>query len=241
VIRGVLLDLDGTLLDHRAAADAAVTDWVSRHAPGHPRLAEAPALWQALEEPHLRAWHAGECSLEEQRRRRIQALCVELALTVPDDLDAAFGAYATRYRSNWCAYPDAAEAVAALAGFRLGVLTNGSQHMQEAKVRAIGLGGRVGPVLTGEALGGHYKPAPGSYTAAARALGLAPDEVLLVGDDVVNDVTAPAAAGMRSVWLDRLGVQPPPAGFPRITSLAELPALARDGLPTASGGDLGQG
>jgi putative hydrolase of the HAD superfamily len=47
--------------------------------------------------------------------------------------------------------------------------------------------------------------------------------VLLVGDDVEKDVTGPAAAGMRSVWLDRLGVEDPPAGFPRITSLAELP------------------
>ncbi|MDR8410096.1 HAD family hydrolase [Nonomuraea sp. 3-1Str] len=236
VIRGVLLDLDGTLLDHRSAADAAVTAWLSGHAPGHPRLAEAAALWWALEEPHLRAWQAGECSWEEQRRRRIRALCVELSVTVPADLDAAFGAYASHYRQSWTAYPDAARAVAALEGFRLGVLTNGSQRMQEAKVRAIGLDGRVGPVLTGEVLGGSYKPARACYTAAAEALGLAPGEVLLVGDDVVNDVTGPAAAGMRSVWLDRHGTEPPPDGFPRITSLTELPtlpALAAQGARSA--------
>ncbi|MEO3885256.1 HAD family hydrolase [Nonomuraea sp. B5E05] len=100
--------------------------------------------------------------------------------------------------------------------------------MQEDKVRAIGLGGLVGPVLTGEVLGGHFKPSPASYTGAAAALGLVPEEVVLVGDDVVNDVTGPAAAGMRSVWLDRLGVERPPAGFPRITSLTGLARLLRD-------------
>ncbi|MGW0481643.1 HAD family hydrolase [Nonomuraea sp. NPDC003214] len=224
-VRGVLFDLDGTLLDHRAAADAGITAWVAERAPGHPRLAEAARLWEALEEPHLAAWHAGECSWQEQRRRRVRALCAELGLDPPDDPDTAFASYARRYREAWRAYPDAAAAVAALRGFRLGVLTNGAQEMQEAKVRAIGLAGQVGPVLTGEVLDGCYKPAPACYTWAAAALGLPPEQVLLVGDDVAKDVTGPAAAGMRSVWLDRLGVAPPPAGFPRITTLAELPAL----------------
>ncbi|GGO63603.1 HAD family hydrolase [Nonomuraea cavernae] len=224
MIRGILFDLDGTLLDHRSAADGAITAWVSGRVPGHPRLAEAARLWRELEEPHLGAWQRGECSLEEQRRRRIHALCLELAIAVPGDLDRAFAAFADHYRRGWSAYPDAARAVRSLGGFRLGVLTNGTQEMQEAKVEAIGLGGLVGPVLTGELLGS-CKPAAASYTRAAAALGLAPGEVLLVGDDVDKDVTAPAVTGMRSVWLDRLGVDPAPAGFPRITSLIQLPAL----------------
>ncbi|GGP06307.1 HAD family hydrolase [Nonomuraea glycinis] len=225
MIKGILFDLDGTLLDHRAAADAGITAWVSARAPGHPRLGEAAGLWAALEGPHLQAWHAGECSWAEQRRRRVRALCQELALETPGDLDAAFAAFAEHYRDGWTAFPDAADAVAALDGFRLGVLTNGSQEIQEAKVRAIGLGGRVGPVLTGEVLDGCYKPVPACYTGAADALGLAPGEVLLVGDDVANDVTGPATAGMRSVWLDRLGVETAPPGFPRITTLTDLPPL----------------
>ncbi|MET7331941.1 HAD family hydrolase [Nonomuraea sp. NPDC005650] len=224
-VKGVLFDLDGTLLDHRSAADAAIAAWLAAYSPGHPRLGEAPALWAELEAPHLAMWQAGECTVQEQRRRRLSALCRELAVPAPGDLDAAYADFAAHYRQGWTAYPDAARAVAELGGFALGVLTNGVQQMQEAKVRAIGLTGVVGPVLTGETLGGHFKPSPASYTGAAAALGLAPEQVLLVGDDVGNDVTGPAATGMRSVWLDRLGVEPPPAGFPRITSLAELPPL----------------
>jgi putative hydrolase of the HAD superfamily len=224
-VKGVLFDLDGTLLDHRGAADAAITAWMTAYSPGHPRLDEVPALWAALEGPHLAMWQAGECTVQEQRRRRLSALCLELAVPAPGDLDSAYADFAERYRQGWTAYPDAAGAVAELGGFALGVLTNGGQLMQEAKVRAIGLADLVGPVLTGEVLGGHFKPSPASYTGAAGALGLAPEQVLLVGDDVDKDVTGPAATGMRSVWLDRLGVEPPPAGFPRITSLTELPRL----------------
>ncbi|UBU09545.1 HAD family hydrolase [Nonomuraea gerenzanensis] len=224
-IKAVLFDLDGTLFDHRAAADAGITAWVAGRFPGHPRLAEAPAIWAELEGPYLAMWQAGRCTVQEQRRLRLAALCAELSVPVPGDLDVAYAIFAELYRRHWVAYPDVAGAVAELGGYPLGVLTNGTLPMQEAKVRAIGLAGLVGPVLTGEVLGGHFKPAPACYTGAAAALGLAPEEVLLVGDDVENDVTGPAVTGMRSVWLDRHAAGPPPAGFPRITSLAELPRL----------------
>lgn len=229
-IRGILFDLDGTLLDHRRAADAGITTWLADRFPGHPRLGEAAAIWAGLEGPYLAMWQAGRCSVQEQRRLRLAGLCAELAVPVPDDVDAAYADFAGRYRRHWTAFPDVARAVAGLGGYRLGVLTNGSQRMQEAKVRAIGLAGRVGPVLTGETLGGHFKPSPACYTGAAAALGLRPREVLLVGDDVDKDVTGPAVTGMRSVWLDRPGATPPEhrdaaTGFPRITSLAELADL----------------
>ncbi|GAA2207718.1 HAD family hydrolase [Nonomuraea monospora] len=224
-IKAILFDLDGTLFDHRAAADAGITAWVAGRFPGHPRLAEAAAIWAELEGPYLAMWQAGECTLQEQRRLRLTALCEELAVPVPDDLDDAYAGFAELYRRHWAAFPDVAGALAGLDGYALGVLTNGTLPMQEAKVRAIGLAGVVGPVLTGEVLGGHFKPAPACYTGAAAVLGLEPREVVLVGDDVANDVTGPAVIGMRSIWLDRLATVPPPAGFPRITSLTELPQL----------------
>lgn len=221
MLKAILFDLDGTLMDHRAAADGAITRWVSAAAPGHPRPAEAAGVWAALEEPHLAAWHAGECTWQEQRHRRVRALCAELALAVPDDLDGAFASYAEYYREGWVAYSDVA-ALAELGDYRLGVLTNGANDFQVAKLRAIGLGG-LGPVLSGDTLGGHFKPAPACYRAAAAILGLTPEEILLVGDDIANDVTGPAEIGMRSLWLDRLGTQAPPPGFPRITTLTDLP------------------
>ncbi|MBB5081705.1 HAD family hydrolase [Nonomuraea endophytica] len=222
MIKGILFDLDGTLMDHRAAADAGIAAWIADHSPGLPLPERAARVWAELEDVHLSAWHAGECDLLEQRRRRIRGICQALRLAVPDDIDAAFAAFTRHYRAGWSAYPDAHAALAHLGGYRLGVLTNGSSPVQIAKMGAIGLG-ELGPVLSGDVLDGHFKPAPASYLAAAERLGLEPGAILLVGDDLVNDVTGPAAAGMRSLWLDRLGVETAPEGFARITTLSELP------------------
>jgi FMN phosphatase YigB (HAD superfamily) len=51
-------------------------------------------------------------------------------------------------------------------------------------------------------------------------LGVAPDELLMVGDDLDADVLAPRRAGIRSVWLN-----PGSAPFPHVERIARLGEL----------------
>jgi putative hydrolase of the HAD superfamily len=46
MIKGILFDLDGTLLDHRAAADTGITAWVSARAPGSARRPGSGPRWR---------------------------------------------------------------------------------------------------------------------------------------------------------------------------------------------------
>ncbi|GAA0404666.1 hydrolase [Acrocarpospora corrugata] len=226
MIRAILFDLDETLFDHRTAVAAAVTSWTAAHSPCHPLLAEGPALWLRLEDKHLPAWHHGECSFGEQRRRRLRDYCHHLGLPVPADLDEAYGQFLTRYEAAWQAFPDAYPAMDALTGtgLTLGVLTNGQPVQQEAKLRRLGLLDRLDPVLTPDSLG-HFKPSPRCYLNAAAKLGLAPHQVALVGDNLDLDALGPARVGMHGIWLDRYGTSPPPPGVPAIRTLTDLPAL----------------
>ncbi|MBE3012827.1 HAD family hydrolase [Microbispora sp. NEAU-D428] len=228
MIRAILFDLDETLFDHRRAVAHAATRWTESVCPGHELLPETPALWLDLEDKHLPAWHAGECSFAEQRRRRLLEFCRRLGLPEPADPGAAFAAFLTHYESAWAAFADVPETLDALAALDdapvLGVLTNGVAVQQEAKLRRIGLMDRMEVVLTPDALGA-FKPAPQCYREAAAKLGLRPQEVLMVGDNLLLDAVAPTRVGMHGVWLDRYRAEPctsSPA-VPRITTLRDLP------------------
>ena len=52
---------------------------------------------------------------------------------------------------------------------------------------------------------GVAKPDPRIFHAAAQAAGVAPHEVLHVGDDPALDVLGGLAAGMQTVWVNREG------------------------------------
>jgi HAD superfamily hydrolase (TIGR01549 family) len=74
---------------------------------------------------------------------------------------------------------------------------------------------------------GRLKPEPESYLGLLEALGLAPGEVLMVGDRLEDDVIGPRAAGMRAVLIRREGTglshREGSCAEPSIASLEELP------------------
>ncbi|RXR27063.1 HAD family hydrolase [Oerskovia turbata] len=222
----LVLDLDGTLVDHVGSARAALAAWLPGL--GVEVTDELVTAWFAAEEKHFRAWRSREISFAEQRRRRLRdvlpltGLDTSVDLGSDAELDGVFVGYASHYEASWTAFDDVEPMLAALSDLpvRLAVLTNGTDEQQHAKLGAVGLAGRLGPVFTAERLG-VAKPEPRSYLRVCTALGVAPGDVLHVGDRYDLDVVAARAAGLRAVHLDRTG-QGPHDEPARITSLAEL-------------------
>lgn len=222
-MQGVLLDLDGTLLDHEGAVTAALLRWLPTI--GVQPAAPVLALWATVQERHLADWRAGRITFQEQRRRRVADFLAALGRPGGDDgwLDALFCGFLRVYEQSWSPYADAAPALEALrgAGLRTAVLTNGIESQQTDKLARIGLLDRVGPVFTGETLG-LFKPDPAVFTEACRRWGLPPAAVVSVGDRHDLDVLAARAAGLHAVHLDRDGTGPLDEPH-RVASLAALP------------------
>jgi len=206
----VLLDLDGTLLDHRTSVRLALERWTGELRP--PRAPkDLPGAWFAAEQRHFPAWRDGSASFAEQRRRRLRDVLPLLGLPVGDDdaLDAAFAGYLAAHEAAWTAFADVDDALAGLAaaGLPTAVLTNGIVSQQHAKLSALGLLERVGRAVTAEELG-VAKPDPRAFTRACERLGRPAAEVVSVGDDHALDVVAARSAGLRAVHLDRGGAGP---------------------------------
>ncbi len=53
------------------------------------------------------------------------------------------------------------------------------------------------------------KPQPAYYREILAAVGLPPDQALMVGDDWRNDITAAAAAGLHTYWIAAADATPP--------------------------------
>ena len=70
---------------------------------------------------------------------------------------------------------------------------------------------------------GYRKPHPSFFRAACDHLGLPPERVLCVGDDLENDVRGAIRAGLSGLLLDRGAERP--ADLPHVPNLTALVAV----------------
>ena len=203
-LRAVGFDLDGTLFDHRGSARAGASAFLGGL--GLDVTEAALDAWFAAEDEQFERWRSGEISFQEQRRERLRGVLPPLGIDVPEDdvgLDAMFEDYVRAYRISWRAFPDALPLLHHLRsrGFRLGVLTNGTEEQQRDKLVRTGLDGAFDVVCTSERIG-FQKPDSRAFVTLAGELGVDPADCLFVGDNPAHDIAGARAAGMRAVLVD---------------------------------------
>ena len=122
---------------------------------------------------------------------------------VQDAFDAFFVA-----RNKIAFYPDALHALDRLAArWPVAALTNGN-----ADLGAIGIADRFVLCITARGVG-HAKPDAPIFHHTCEQLGVAPAEVLHIGDDALLDIVGAARAGLRTCWINRRG-EDWPSGLP---------------------------
>ncbi|WP_225079408.1 MULTISPECIES: HAD family hydrolase [unclassified Streptomyces] len=228
-IRAVLWDVDDTLFDYTTADRAGMRAHLVAEGllDGYGTAEEALAHWRRITDAQWARFSAGEATFEEQRRDRVRDFLARPELT-DDETDEWFERYLGHYEAAWALFPDVLPVLDALAAsHRHAVLSNSSIHVQERKLRSLGVRDRFETVLCAAELG-VSKPEPRAFHAACEALELGPHQVAYVGDHPEIDGRGAAEAGLLSVWIDRAGVHAGDhdgAGRHRIASLAELPAI----------------
>jgi putative hydrolase of the HAD superfamily len=224
--RAVLLDALGTLLALEPPGPRLAAELKAKHGI-ELGVADAEKGF-AAEIAHYRAHH-----IEGSDPEMLEALRTDCAEVLRSALPARVGEAialeelreamlgSLRFR----AYPEVRETLAALRarGYELVVVSNWDISLPSVLGEA-GLGEALDGVLTSASLGS-AKPDPEIFGAALALAGVAAGEAVHVGDSLEHDVAGARAAGVRAVWLRRAGTGEAPAGVPRISSLAELPAL----------------
>jgi len=93
-------------------------------------------------------------------------------------------------------------------GLKLGVVSNGSISSQSPKLDVMGVRSLFSVILISEEVG-IKKPDPRIFQIALDKLNLLPSETIFVGDNPVLDVAGSRAVGLRGIWLNCRGDQPP--------------------------------
>ncbi|MCP9001416.1 HAD family hydrolase [Pseudarthrobacter sp. RMG13] len=225
-IRGVLFDIDDTLVDLEYAMTTALRE-VSEHLlPGLDQTG-----WERFgrifthETTHYYdRYLAGELTFNDQRLLRGRAALGHFGVHLADGEEAHgwLAAYSHLQPSYVRAFADVLPLLDVLdaAGIPYGAVSNNVHDYQRAKLDGAGLA-RV-TRLVGTDTVGVAKPEPAIYLEGVRLLGTAPEETLYVGDNRMLDADGSTAAGLIGVWLNRVGEPAPDFTGHQITSLSQL-------------------
>lgn len=227
VVRGVLLDIDDTLVDTRGAFAAAVGQVRRTWLPHLDDTVSGQVLARWVSDPggHFRAYTRGECDFSTQRRRRADDL--HRAFSGPPLDDAGFAAWEREYdlafRDAWALCPDALPFLDVLArsDLPIGAVTNAEARYQRDKLARLGVLDRFG-VLVGVDELGRGKPDPAVFELACRRLGLTPRECAYVGDELDLDARGARDAGLLGIWLDRHASGDTPDDVPVARTLTDV-------------------
>jgi HAD superfamily hydrolase (TIGR01549 family) len=243
-IRAVLFDLDNTLYDHGVSSREALLSAATEFA--ETATLDPEELCRAFTRHNDDCWELatrGEMTREELRVARFRRTLEGFGVRTLEAQHLS-DVYLARYRRRLAEVPGAREtALALLERMPVGIVTNGFPDLVEDKLAAIGLAGRLSPVVVADRVE-LMKPRPHAFVRALEQLRLPSRRVLYVGDSLAVDVAGGRAAGLRTCWFDPTGAEPAPDA-PRpdlvIRRLAELPEmLAGASPPAASGSPTGR-
>ena len=99
-------------------------------------------------------------------------------------------------------YPDAKDALTALKGYKLAILSNGSTGMLNALVRNTGLDKILDATISVDSKK-IFKPSPQAYTLIEEKLGVKPNDVLFVSSNPF-DACGAKAFGFNVAWIERV-------------------------------------
>lgn len=137
--------------------------------------------------------------------------------------------------SGWAIiFPDAVQTLLELRkrGYRLGLLSNTwwAAEWHNAELAAHGLTSLLDEVVYTSDLP-HSKPHPSVFLEVTKRLNVEPNECIMVGDRLIDDISGALGVGMRAIWKKTNYPWPEPEHIipsAVITDLAELLPLLRE-------------
>ena len=206
--KGILFDLDDTIVSFAAGADPAWRSVCEEYASGS-NVLSPDKLYDAIYQ--VRKWYwsdkgrhkVGRNNLDTTRRKIVSLAFEALGI---NDIALAYkiaDSYSKKSEHAVHFFPKAEDTLKRLVdqGVSLALMTNGDSQKQRSKVDRFGLDRFFETILIEGELG-YGKPEEAVYSQALASLALNPADVWAVGDNLEWDVSGPQKFGIFGIWND---------------------------------------
>ena len=204
MIRTILWDVDGTLLDFLAAESAAVKACFRRFGLGE-CSDEMVARYSRLNVSYWERLETGELTKSQVLRGRFEDFFAAEGIAF-DRIDEFNAAYQLSLGDTICYIDDSYELVASLRGrVKQYAVTNGTVTAQEKKLARSGLGALFDGVFISSRVG-FEKPSSEYFERVFAAIGpVVKRETMIVGDSLTSDIRGGNNAGIVTCWYNPHG------------------------------------
>ena len=191
MIRAVLFDLDGTILDRLSCLRVYLYKVVERLPDVFDPIPSLEYMDRLIE---LDAHGHGD---KHEVFRRLEC---EFGMA-PGTWQRLLEDYEAHFPHVCVPFPKAHQTLSTLRqrGLKLGLVTNGPITSQQPKIDGLGIAGYFGTVLISGAEG-VSKPDPEIFRRAVSRLSVKAEETVMVGDNPVADIGGAKSFGMKAIW-----------------------------------------
>lgn len=196
----IYFDLDDTLLDHRSAEAAALNDVHKQFTLFNGTSSEQ--LVRKYHDVNREQWELyskGKVTRDQLQRNRFEQTLQHLELD-ESQYEEVGNYYMQCYQNHWQWIEGARESYCSvLDHFPVGILTNGFAETPRKKFSKFNLYDSADHIVISEDVG-VLKPDPKVFQHATELAGVAPNEILYVGDSYTSDIKGGSQFGWSTAW-----------------------------------------
>lgn len=215
MIKAVIFDLDGTLLDRDESVKLFINSQYDRLTKLVGHIPRETYITRFIElDNHGYVW---KDTVYRQLVDEFEITGITWEELLQD--------YLREFKNHCISFPHLVEMLQELKrkNVKLGIITNGKGQFQMDNIKALDIEKYFDIILISE-WEGIKKPDPEIFKRALKQLDVLPNQSIYVGDHVVNDVKAAQIAGMIGIWKQDIHASKVEADF-IINALAELPLI----------------